>query len=215
MKVIKRNQIIVSVIALMLITAGYLSYTSDNQTNNNNFIPTSSITGEDPSYYAGIGDATLVNSNNIEEQSDTNETANTNTNETTSNNMTEEKAAEVNAAVAKDDYFVTSRLGRDTMYSQMIESYQKILESSTISAEQKGLATQEIANINNTKNAIMISENLIKTKGIDEVIIFVNDKSISVIVKATDLTEEKIAQIQNIIAREMKAEIENIHISAK
>ena len=38
-------------------------------------------------------------------------------------------------------------------------------------------------NINKTKNALMISENLIKTKGFKDVIIFVNDKSINVIVK--------------------------------
>ena len=44
---------------------------------------------------------------------------------------------------------------------------------------------------------------------------FVNDKSINVIVKADTLEQDTIAQIQNIIAREMNAEIENIHISNK
>ena len=61
----------------------------------------------------------------------------------------------------------------------------------------------------------MICENLIKTKGIDDVIIFVNDKSISVVVKAENLEEDKIAQIQNIIAREMNTQINDIHISNK
>lgn len=61
----------------------------------------------------------------------------------------------------------------------------------------------------------MICDNLIKTKGISDVVIFVNDKSINVIVKADTLEQDTIAQIQNIIAREMNAEIENIHISNK
>ena len=114
-----------------------------------------------------------------------------------------------------DDYFTESKLTRDKMYSQMLESYQKILESSNLDEAQKQIASQEINNINNKKNAIMISENLIKNKGIEDVVIFVNDKSISVIVKASDLTEEQIAQVQNIIARELNAEIDNIHISTK
>ena len=101
------------------------------------------------------------------------------------------------------------------MYSQMLESYQKILESSNVSESQKQIATQEIGNINNRKNAIMICENLIKNKGIDDVVIFINDKSISVIAKASNLSEEQIAQIQNIIARELNAEVDNIHISTK
>lgn len=63
----------------------------------------------------------------------------------------------------------------------------------------------------------MICENLVRTKGFKDVVIFVNDSSISVIVKTNgeDLKEEEAAQIQNIVARELKAEVENIHISTK
>ena len=101
------------------------------------------------------------------------------------------------------------------MYSQMLETYQKILESTTISQEQKAISEQEIAKINQTKNAIMIAENLISTKGFENNVVFVNDESVNVVVKAEDLGTEQIAQIQNIISRELKVEIENIHISHK
>ena len=97
----------------------------------------------------------------------------------------------------------------------MIERYQKILENETVSETQKSIAQTEIQNINNTKNKIMICENLIKTKGIEDLVIFVNDKSISVVARADKLEQEQIAQIQNIIAREMQVEISNIHISNK
>ena len=151
---------------------------------------------------AAIGDAKLVSSNNLI------------ANEINSNVITKETSAEVKNE-DNDDYFASSRLGRNTMYSQMIESYQNLLENNNVGEEQKTIATQEITNINNIQNSIMICENLIKTKGIEDVVIFVNDKSISVIVKAEKLENDTIAQIQNIIAREMDAEIENIHISNK
>ena len=61
----------------------------------------------------------------------------------------------------------------------------------------------------------MICENLIKTKGISDSVIFINGESISVVVRAEKLEQDQIAQIQNIIAREMQAEISNIHISNK
>ena len=101
------------------------------------------------------------------------------------------------------------------MYSQILESYQKILDKTTISESQKQTAQKEITRINEQKNAIMITENLIKTKGFEDLIIFINDKSINVIIKAKELKSEQIAQIQNIITRELKADIENIHISNK
>ncbi len=220
MKVLKRNQIIIFVIALMLMAAGYLNYTASN-----GFIPASSssdITSEDIKEMAGIGDATLVSGNIVEENTQesisdtdtiTQETQNiveeVNTTENNTNTVTTNTEAE------KDDYFASSKLGRSTMYSQMIESYQKILENATISEAQKTIASEEIKKINDTQNAIMIAENLIQTKGFEDCVILVNDKSINIIVKAEELKPKEIAQIQNIASRELKAEIEDIHISNK
>ena len=217
MKVIKRNQIIILVIALMLVSAGYLNYTTNQ---NKNTIATS--VEEESIDYAGIGDAKLVSGNAVEEENtqeglvpndETQENAIIEENK----NETETTTATTNSQVSTEtkEYFSSSRLNRETMYSQMIESYQKILENETISETQKSIAQTEIQNINNIKNKIMICENLIKTKGIEDLVIFVNDKSISVVARADKLEQEQIAQIQNIIAREMQVEINNIHISNK
>lgn len=214
MNILKRNQIIVSVIALMLITAGYFSY-SDNK-----MVTTS---GEMQNEYSEIGDATLVSTNmsqNINEVANTTENvviSNENTNVTTPSNAQDEVTPTMSSSVAtdSDEYFTNSRLKRETMYSQMIESYQKIMNSDNISEDQKLISQNEIQKINSTKNAIMICENLIKTKGFEDLIIFVNDYSISVVVKADELKTEDIAQIQNIVVRELKAESDNIHISTK
>lgn len=192
LKNIKSNQIILFVVALMLVSAGYLSYSMKGTPVSSNIVSENEV--------SSIGDAQLVSSNNIID----------------SNSLNEVSVATSSSSSSKnDDYFASSRLGRDTMYSQMIESYQNLLDNQNVSEEQKTVATQEITEINNTQNSIMICENLIKTKGISDVVIFVNDKSINVIVKADTLEQDTIAQIQNIIAREMNAEIENIHISNK
>ena len=220
MKVLKRNQIIIFVIALMLMAAGYLNYTASN-----GFIPASSssdITSKDIKEMAGIGDATLVSGNIVEENtqesiSDTDTVTQETQNIVEEVNTTEDNTNTVttNTEAEKDDYFASSKLGRSTMYSQMIESYQKILENATISEAQKTIASEEIKKINDTQNAIMIAENLIQTKGFEDCVILVNDKSINIIVKAEELKPEEIAQIQNIASRELKAEIEDIHISNK
>lgn len=237
MKILKRNQIIIIVIALMLVTAGYLNYT----TNQEGAVPTSTNT-EAETDIASIGDAKLVSSNGVEEgineealvsnreegtdkvqetavvENDSDgastniETNSTNTN--INNNINTSVTTSTTSKETKE-YFSSSRLSRETMYSQMLESYRKILENETISETQKSIAQTEIKNINDIKNKIMICENLIKTKGIEDLVIFVNDKSISVVVRTDKLEQEQIAQIQNIIEREMQTEISNIHISNK
>ena len=97
----------------------------------------------------------------------------------------------------------------------MIETYEKVINSSNASETQKQSATQEITKINNIKNSIMICENLIKTKGFENSVVFVNGESISAIIGASELSKEQVAQVQNIISREMNAKIENIHIANK
>ena len=199
----------------MLVTAGYLNYTASDDSVSTG----ANVVGQEQ--YAAIGDATLVNSGELIEENDKQNiinTINNAKNETTnvSTNTIQESTTDVTqVSTQTDDYFQNSKLEREKMYSQMLETYQKLLESTSISQEQKAISEQEITKINQTKNAIMIAENLISTKGFSDSVIFVNGDSVSVVIKAEALQQEQIAQIQNIISRELKVDVTNIHISNK
>lgn len=210
MKLLRKNQVIIYVIAVMLMVVGYLNYTT--RTADESVQASTGLNVLDEFANTNIGDARLVNSEPVE-VNETNTISNqiaesTNTTNTINTNVVETSAS-------TDDYFAKSKLERDTMYSQMLETYENVLNSSNSLETQKQAATEEITSINNIKNSIMICENLLKTKGFENSVIFVNDESISVIIGVKELQEDEIAQIQNIISREMKAEIENIHISTK
>ena len=224
MKLFKKNQVIIYVIALMLVVAGYLNFTSNNDFKS--AVQTAS-SEEELDKMANIGDAQLVSSNVVNEENITQENANNmnvvnnttveNSISTKNKNTNENDTVSTSSNTIKndDDYFSTSKLERDTMYSQMLETYGNILNSDNSLETQKQSATEEIKKINNTKNSIMICENLIKTKGFKEVVIFANGDSINVIIEDEQLSPEKVAQIQNIVSREMSAKVENIHISNK
>ena len=162
--------------------------------------------------YANIGDATLVNSDGITEENTTNN------NEQKNEEVTKEEnneTVETNNS-AESDYFTNSKLERDTTYASMISNYNAILQKDNISDAEKKVAMNEIKSINDTKNAIMICENILSTKGFDKSVVFINDKSVNVVVQVQDsLNKEKVAQIQNIVSRELKVEIGNIHITEK
>ena len=218
---LKKNQIVIFVIGLMIITAGYLSYSTNSSLDKT--IESSALV--DSEEMASIGDAKLVSANvssvnTIDEDVESINEINNTTNNSKSSNIIEENnlADDVvsnNIAESSDDYFINSRLERNTMYSQTIEAYQKILNNTNVSEAQKKTAQAEITKLTELQNGIMISENLIKTKGIDDLVIFVNNDSINVIVKGNEPKKDKIAQIQNIITRELEADIEDIHIMNK
>ena len=234
--IIKKNQIVLFVIGIMIIAAGYLSFTNEA----NNALEAGALA--DSEEMASIGDARLVSANaadsntignnvttntidgvedntmndveNVNNVGDGINGENSNTSNEDTNNIETSQTVET-SSTQDDGYFTKSRLERNTLYSQQIENYQDILNNTNVSEAQKQIAQEERTRINNEQNAIMITENLIKTKGIEDLVIFVNGDSINVIVKAEELNEEKIAQIQNIVTRELEAEIENIHIMNK
>lgn len=202
---IKKGTVAIYVLALMLVTAGYWNYLSrETQT-------LATMNSEENSTNENLGDATLVSNNELIQDENEKQAEKENEN---SENENKEKTEENNKN-NNDGYFQESKLSRDTMYSQTLETYQTMLNNSNVSEEQKAIVTQEITKLNKEKNAIMICENLISNKGFSDCVIFVNIDSISIIIKAEQLKTDEIAQIQNIISREMNSKVENIHIMTR
>ena len=149
----KVKQITLSFIALMLILLGYANYSLNNKED------TVEVASRTSSNEASIGDVELVNSNPVDgnyiegivSNDELENTQNTISNSTV-NNLVEDTT----------NYFEETRIQRDRMYSETLETYQKLIDSSQTPQEQKAVAAQEISNITNKKNSIMISENLIK-----------------------------------------------------
>ena len=194
----KLKQIFLSCLAIVLIGLGYFNYNSG--ITNKDVIEVSADYNE-----VNLGDVELVNSDIV--PNDNLEEDNIVLNETISKAVTNDEL--------ENDYFVETRIEREKMYSEMIEVYQKLIKSEETPLEQKTIAAQEVTNITNTKNSIMIAENLIKNKGFEDVVVLVNSENVNVVVKSSKLNQEEISKIQNIVQRELKVDFSNIAITNK
>ena len=219
MKKFKKSELAIYAISLMLVAAGYFNYTTFEAKTEETY---SEDVQDIDTEYANVGDAVLVSSNETQETNEdtTNTEANTENAETASTNETNTQNTETvdtqNTNADVTDYYANSKLERDKMYAEMITNYENILNNTNASEAQKSIATQEIQKVNNTKNAIMICENLILTKGFNNCVIFINEQSVNVVVNVNDgLTTDKVAKVQNVISRELGTQIENIHITEK
>ncbi len=188
--VIKKNQILTWSVIVMLLVAGFLNYKNDP-----NKVYDVEVTGI---MDENLGDAVFVDSSNLV----------TNIDGIVDN--IEDKDVKTTSA----EYFSSNRIARNNSYAEQLETYENILKDSSISDEQKTFAQNEIKRINDEKNAVIISENLIKLKGIEEVSVLINKGSVNVVVLDDSLDEAKVAQIQNIIQNELGVEAENIHINS-
>ena len=236
---LKKKEFIIYAIALMLVAAGYFNYLNfdsnivetSSEINDENIIEKDEKTKNEKAITESEAkDNTedknsLMNTTNDEEQiietsektEDDEEQNNTNIGDAVlvSNNETNEKPLE-NDSSDKKNYYAATKLERNQMYAEMIKNYEDIISNTNSTEIQKSIATEEISKINNIKNAIMICENLILTKGFKECVIMINDPNVNIVVNVKGgLNTERASQIQNIISRELSTEIENIHITEK
>lgn len=200
----KIKQYSLVIIACMLFAFGYANYHPETYENDERF---AIVTNENADM---IGDVELVSSGSVVENESIIGTA-------PENNDIIDNQIVKNSDVNQDDldYFEAVRIERDAMYSRMLETYNKMIDNNNLAETQKSIAIQEIEKITNNQNAIMISENLIKNKGYEDVVVFANADIINIIVKSPALSNEDIGKIQNIIEREFKVSLENVNISNK
>lgn len=191
--IIKKKEVLLGILAIFFMIVGFISY---NPIANKEYSKIADVTNYSETK---LGEATLVSSNEVVENV-------ADENQTSENTITEN---------VQKDYFLEARMNRDSIYSESIETYEKLLESSSVTNDQKAIAQNEISNITNEKKTIQSTESLIKMKGFEDVVIFKNSESVSVVVKSDVLLPEQVAQIQNIVEREFKINGKNINITNK
>lgn len=233
--IFKKNQIALFATSLMLITAGYLNYSNNikkaalgdaklvstdvieneetNDTEKNSSLEQVNINSKN-SMNEKKNESVTKTSSRIDEEEIVTENYSKNEKEETATETATETSTKSIEDNKNDDYFIQSKLDRNTMYSQMLETYENILANEKIPNDQKSIAANEIKNINDRKNATLTIENLLKTKGLEQTLILTNDNNVDVVVKSKEnLEQDKVAQILNIVSRELNVPAENIHIS--
>ncbi len=188
--IIKKNQILTWSLIIMLGVAGYVNYRNDPS--NLYAVEVTGMLDEN------LGDAIFVDGKNI----------------VTTSDQYIIDVGDKDFKITSDEFFAESRIDRSNEYAKQIETYEKIVLSANTDKEQKEFATSEIKRINDEKNAISVAENLIRLKGFEESVILKNADSLNVIVLDEDLTDSKVAQIQNIVQNELGVNIEDIHINS-
>jgi stage III sporulation protein AH len=134
-------------------------------------------------------------------------------------NRSEEKMADaattavsVSAPGAQGSFFDMYRSERDSVRTQELAYLDAIVaqggDEATLSEAQKQKMT-----LVDCMESELNTENLIRAKGFEEVIVSMHNGSVNVIVDADALTDEQVAQILDIVLRQTGETAENIKVS--
>lgn len=189
MTVIKRSTLALFSVALMLMVAGYINY-KYNPDREQNLGQTVYVNGKDSFTYENVS---IYDENK------------------------EDNKEAINQNLEEDDSISVFKYDRDNMFSELNENYSKIISNENSDVNQIKEYQIKLDKLIEEKNLITMVENVIKSKGIEDIVIIpTNNENINVILKTKEeLPDEKIAQIQQIIVDQLGANANKISITVK
>ena len=212
MTVIKKNQLIVLSLAIMIVVAGYLNFTYKSTDPFSQEL-TGSIGGK-------LGEATLVQENNDMDIGYAEPVSNVlnNQEEAVSTPKKEDKQStgQVGKTSTSDQYFSETRAEKERIRGQEVSLHEKVLAISTASKEAQAKAQAGLEAMSQKWEKEMIVERLIKAQGFKDAVVFINEGNVNVVVlNGSQLTRPQVAQIQEIVTREAKVTVDKIKLVAK
>jgi alanyl-tRNA synthetase len=187
MTVIKRSQLAIISFIFMIAIAGYINY-KYNPEREKNLGQTVYVNGKDSYTY---GDIDIYSNENSKIQQ--------------------------NALEKTDDSIAVFRRDRDNMFSELSENYSNIISNKSTNVDTINVYQKKLNELIEQKNLITMVENVIKSKGIEDIVIIpTSNNNINVVIKSTeDLKSEQMAQIQQILVDQLGASPNKLSISCK
>ena len=190
-----KNQIIITTLALLLAVVGYISYDNRDTFMNARDVLSTEIEAVNGEADTQVSDEVALETDSTEEILNAGETV-----LTSASTESEECVAQV-------------KLGREQVRSKNKEALQKIIDDAGVSEEEKKSAVDAMVKL--TENAQMEedAQMMLEAKGFKNAVVSLSDDCCDVIVGKEDVTDEKRAQIEDIIKRKTNIGASNIVIS--
>jgi len=113
------------------------------------------------------------------------------------------------------NFFIEARLNMNMEREKMIVLLNEIIDNDNTDKKNVIAANDEKMKLIDLMNKEKIVENLIKSKGFEDTVVFITDYSVNVIVETEQFADSDMAKILDIVMRETKVAIDNIKISNK
>ena len=111
------------------------------------------------------------------------------------------------------DFFTTYRMEREKLRGENIEELKSITTDEKVSSENKNVANTQMMELIRKSEDELLIENLIKSKGYRDCIVFIHEGYINIVLDSEELTQAQAIQIQDLVATKCKVELSKIAIA--
>lgn len=234
MFVIKRNQVIVTALVVMIAVAGYLNFTESKGSESGKNVQNAMMLTEEGDAYTALvpeGDIETI-ADDVEDldvaktdvaepdavAADAQAALDPITAEATvaaEDGKTDDTGAAifVNANNDPSTYFVQAKLEREQARAKEKDILTEMINNANVAQEQKASCADSMLEIQKRIEKETAAEAMIKSKGFKEAYVRIDDKTVDVVVEKSELTESEVAQIMDIVTRKTGVAEDGVRIS--
>jgi len=175
-RIFRKNQVIITALAIMIVVAGYLDHVSKQKQNELELAETSASMQE-------LADLSVADLSAEDLGEDTTG-----------------EALLVSGSI-QSDLFAAAKLSREQMRARNKETLTALIESEDVADVQREEAVAAMIALTDVAERENAAEVLLSAKGFGSVVVNITDECVDVCVAASSLTDSQVAQIQDIVER--------------
>ena len=215
-RLFRKNQIIITSLAIMIVIAGYLNFTADQTkpvkqeaaAETAEKIREENIQAEEAAAGAEADITSFPDEDLASVSAEAENTADTETPEG-------EKVGEavLTSSASAGAFSASAKLNREQVRSKNEASLLEIINNTDISEDMKADAIASMNRMTDRAEKELDAELLLEAKGFKDSVVSINDDSVDVIVGAAGITDEQKAQIEDIVTRKTERNVSDIVIT--
>ncbi len=203
---VKRNQVVVTALAVMIAAAGYLNFTESRSSGD-----ITDVDLNDPtSYEALLNDdgsiATIADdadTDGLEIALGIDDTA----------EVYDDTGAAVYVSAQADTYFVQAKLEREQARASQKDMLTEMINNTNVDETKKQECADNLLEIQQRIEKETAAEAMIESKGFSEAYVRIDDDTVDVVVNKSELTDTELAQIMDIVTRKTGMSESQVRIS--
>ena len=215
-RLFRKNQIIITSLAIMIVIAGYLNFTADQTkpvkqeaaAETAEKIREENIQAEEAAAGAEADITSFPDEDLASVSAEAESTADIETPEG-------EKVGEavLTSSASAGAFSASAKLNREQVRSKNEASLLEIINNTDISEDMKADAIASMNRMTGRAEKELDAELLLEAKGFKDSVVSINDDSVDVIVGAAEITDEQKAQIEDIVTRKTERNVSDIVIT--
>lgn len=211
-RILKKNQIIITTLAIMIAIAGYLNYSgrildekADTVSSDENTVLLTDEAASSNTYADTYEDIVSLDGDGTEEASA----------DTAGSTEASVGEAVLASSSADDNVLALAKLNREQVRAKSKEALLEVINNTNVAEDQKQNAVSAMTDLAQISEKEAAAELLLEAKGFAGCVVSITDGSVDVVVNEAELDETQRAQIEDIVKRKTEISGENIVITPK